>query len=135
MRIMAVDFGKKRVGIALTDPSGMISQPLLTIHVKSQKALLRKIISIINENNVGLMIIGDPLSHKGEATKMSSEIKRFVKRLKEKKDIVIKLWDERFTTQYAENMLKAMNIKKKQGSTDRIAASLMLDEYLRSKST
>lgn len=135
MRIMAVDFGKKRVGIALTDPTGVIPQPFLTIQVKSQKALLRKIISIINENNVGLMIIGNPLSHKGEPTKMSSEIETFIKQLKAKKDIEIKLWDERFTTKYATAILKAMHIKKKQGALDRIAASLMLDEYLKSRST
>jgi putative Holliday junction resolvase len=134
MRIMAVDYGKKRVGIALTDPLGIISQPLLTIRVRSQKALLRKIITIIDENSVGLVIIGNPLSHRGEATEMSSEIERFVKRLKEKKDIEIKLWDERFTSQYATNMLKTMNIKKKRGAVDQIAASIMLDEFLRSRS-
>jgi len=135
MRIMAVDYGKKRVGIALTDPSGIISQPFLTIQVKSQKSLLRKIITIINENSVGLMLIGNPLSHKGKATEMSSEIERFVKRLKEKTDIEIKLWDERFTSQYAANMLRAMNIKKKSGDVDQIAASIMLAEFLRSTSS
>jgi putative Holliday junction resolvase len=131
---MAVDYGKKRVGIALTDPSGIISQPFLTIQVKSQKSLLKKIITIINENSVGLVIIGNPLSHKGKATEMSSEIERFVKRLKEKTDIEIKLWDERFTSQYAANMLKTMNIKRKSGDVDQIAASIMLDEFLRSTS-
>lgn len=135
MRIMAVDYGKKRVGIALTDPLGIIAQPLMTIQVKSQKMLLKKIITIINENDVGLMIIGNPLSHKGKVTEMSLEIERFVKRLKEKKGVEIKLWDERFTSQYAVNMLKTMNIKGKQGSVDRIAASIMLDEYLRTRST
>jgi len=132
---MAVDYGKKRVGIALTDPLGIIAQPLITINVKSQKALLRKIITIINENNVGLLIIGNPVSHKGEPTEMSSEIERFVKRLKEKITIDIKLWDERFTSQYATNMLKNMSIKKRPGIVDRIAASIMLDEFLRSRSS
>lgn len=135
MRIMAIDYGKKRVGIALTDPLGIISQPLITIQIKSQKELLKKILGIINENDVGLIIIGNPLSHYGKATQMSHEIERFVKRLKKNNNIEIKLWDERFTSQYAANILKDMNIKQQKGAVDKIAASIMLDEYLKSRST
>lgn len=135
MRIMAIDYGKRRVGIALTDPLGIISQPLITIQIKSQKELLKKILGIINENDVGLIIIGNPLSHNGKATQMSHEIERFVKRLKKNNNIEIKLWDERFTSQYAANILKDMNIKQQKGAVDKIAASIMLDEYLKSRST
>lgn len=135
MRVMAIDYGKKRVGIALSDPLGVIAQPLTSIKVKSQKELFRQILKIIQESDVGLIIIGNPLSHKGEATEMSDEISRFIKRLKKRINTEIKLWDERFTSQYAMNILKAMKVKKQKGLVDQVAASIMLDEYLRSCST
>lgn len=135
MRVMAIDYGKSRVGIALSDPLGVIAQPLTSIKVKSQKELFRQILKIIQESDVGLIIIGNPLSHKGEATEMSDEISRFIKRLKRRINTEIKLWDERFTSQYAMNILKAMKIKKQKGLVDQVAASIMLDEYLRSCST
>lgn len=132
MRVMAIDYGKNRVGIALSDPLGVISQPLTTIKVKSQKALFRQILEIIQQSDVGLIIIGNPLSHKGEATKMSEQISRFIKQLKKKTDIEIKLWDERFTSQYAMNIMKEIKVKKQKDLVDQVAASIMLDEYLRS---
>lgn len=132
---MAIDYGKSRVGIALSDPLGVIAQPLTSIKVKSQKELFRQILKIIQESDVGLIIIGNPLSHKGEATEMSDEISRFIKRLKKRINTEIKLWDERFTSQYAMNILKAMKVKKQKGLVDQVAASIMLDEYLRSCST
>jgi putative Holliday junction resolvase len=132
---MAIDYGENRVGIALSDPLGVISQPLTTIRVKSQKALFRQILEIIQESDVGLIIIGNPLSHKGEATKMSEQISRFIKQLKKMTDIEIKLWDERFTSQYAMNIMKEMKVKKQKDLVDQVAASIMLDEYLRSSST
>ena len=135
MRVMAIDYGKSRVGIALSDPLGVISQPLTSIKVKYQKELFRQILKIIQESDVGLIIIGNPLSHKGEATEMSDEISRFIKRLKKRINTEIKLWDERFTSQYAMNILKAMKVKTKKGLVDQVAASIMLDEYLRSCST
>jgi putative Holliday junction resolvase len=135
MRVMAIDYGKKRVGIALSDPLGVISQPLTTIKVKSQKALFGQILEIIQQSDVGLIIIGNPLSHKGEATKMSEQISRFMKQLKKMTDIEIKLWDERFTSQYAMNLMKEIKVKKQKDLVDQVAASIMLDEYLRSCST
>lgn len=132
---MAIDYGKKRVGIALSDPLGVISQPLTTIKVKSQKALFGQILEIIQQSDVGLIIIGNPLSHKGEATKMSEQISRFMKQLKKMTDVEIKLWDERFTSQYAMNLMKEIKVKKQKDLVDQVAASIMLDEYLRSCST
>ena len=132
---MAIDYGKNRVGIALSDPLGVISQPLTTIKVKSQKALFRQILEIIQQSDVGFIIIGNPLSHKGEATKMSEQISRFMKQLKKMTDIEIKLWDERFTSQYATTIMKEIKVKKQKDLVDQVAASIMLDEYLRSCST
>jgi len=132
VRIMAIDYGKNRVGIALTDPLCTIAQPLLTLETKSQKELIRRLKLIIEENDVGLILVGNPVSHHGESTKMSQEVTSFVGKLKKNTTIEVKLWDERFTSRYAVNILKDIGLKQKSAKLDQIAASLMLDEYLRS---
>ncbi len=130
MRIMAIDYGQKRVGIAMSDPLGIISQPLLTLGVKSQKELIKRLKFIIEVNNVRLVLVGNPLSHSGKSTRISEEIDRFVKDLKRSITVEVKLWDERFTSRYALQVLKERGIKQKD-KIDQIAASLMLEEYLR----
>jgi len=133
MRIMAIDYGQKRVGIAMSDPLGVISQPLLTLGVKSQRELIKRLKFIIEENDVRLVLVGNPLSHSGNSTRISEKIHRFVKDLRKSIVIEVKLWDERFTSKYALQVLKEKGIKQK-GKIDQIAASLMLEEYLKSRS-
>ncbi|MEE8596638.1 Holliday junction resolvase RuvX [candidate division WOR-3 bacterium] len=133
MRIMAIDYGKKRVGIAISDSLCVISQPLLTLRAKSQKDLIARLKCIIEENNVGFVIVGNPLSHKGELTEMSQEIHRFLKKFRTSIDIKVKLWDERFTSRYALKIMKDIGLKKQKDKIDQIAASIMLDEYLKSQ--
>jgi len=130
---MAVDYGRKRVGIAITDPLCVISQPFLTLNVSSDKELIIRLKCLIKENQVGCILIGNPLSHKGEATEISKDIQRFLKRLKKSVDIEVILWDERFTSKYALNLLKSHGFKYKRQKVDEIAACIMLDEYLKSQ--
>lgn len=131
MKIMAVDYGKMRIGIALTDPLGVIAQPYLAIPHKSQKDLIKRLKFISEQNNVGLILVGNPLCLDGSANEMSEEVKKFVKRLGKSLKIKVQLWDERFTSQYAAKILKEHGIKQK--NLDEVSASLMLEEYLRQK--
>jgi putative Holliday junction resolvase len=133
MRIMAIDYGLKRVGVALTDPLCTISQPLLTIRPKSDFDLIKRLKCIAEENEVGLIILGNPLSMSGEPTEMSNRIMKFLKKLKKAVDIEVVLWDERYISKYAVNRLKGLGISSKKEDIDRIAAAIMLDEYLESK--
>jgi putative Holliday junction resolvase len=132
---MAIDYGEKRVGLAITDPLGIISQPFLTLEIKSQKKLIQRLKFIIQENSVGLILVGNPLSHNGQATKMSRKIALFVDELRKDISVDVQLWDERFTSKYAVNTLKDVGLKKKDSKIDQIAASLMLDEYIKSQSS
>lgn len=131
MRIMAIDYGKKRVGIAISDPLCVLAQPLVTLKVKSQKELIRKIKVFIYEKDIRLILIGNPLTHSGRSGKMSQEVQRFAKRLKKSKGIEIKLWDERFTSRYALKAMRDIGIKRTRDKIDQIAASIMLSEYLK----
>lgn len=130
---MAIDYGKKRVGVAITDPLCTISQPLLTLKPKSVTDLIQRLKCIALENDVGLIIVGNPLSMKGEPTEMSREIGRFIKKLKRQLDIEIELWDERYLSKYAVNTLKSSGLRAQKELIDRVAASIMLDEYLQTK--
>lgn len=130
---MAVDYGKKRVGVAITDPLGTISLPLSTMAPKSDSDLIERLKCIIEENGVGLIIVGNPLSMKGEPTEMSHTVERFVKKLKKRIDVEVVLWDERYISRLAVTHLKSLGISSKKEDIDRVAASIILDEYLESK--
>ena len=131
MRIMAVDYGKTRVGIAISDPLHIIAQPFLTLKIQSDKHLIKKIVCLVKENDVGLVLIGNPLSHSGTATKMSQKISGLFRKLKHSLKVDVKLWDERFTSKYASATLKHMGLKPEKDTVDRVAACIILDEYLR----
>lgn len=127
---MAIDYGQKRVGVAITDPLCTIPQPLLTIKPKSVVDLIERLKCLAKENNVGLIIVGNPISMRGEATAISRQIERFVERLKHELDIEVEKWDERYLSKYAVSKFKEAGLSMKKGDIDRVAASLMLEEYL-----
>jgi putative Holliday junction resolvase len=127
---MAIDYGQKRVGVAITDPLCTIPQPLLTIKPKSVADLIERLKCIAKENNVGLIIVGNPVSMRGEPTEISRQIERFIKKLKRHLDIDVEKWDERYLSKYAANKFKDAGLSMKKGDIDRVAASLMLEEYL-----
>lgn len=125
---MAIDYGKSRIGIALTDPLGVIAQPYLTISLKSMKDIINRLKFICEENNVGLILVGNPIHLNGQKSEMSEEIEKFVERLRAAIHVEIKLWDERYTSRLAAKVLSDHGIKIRR--VDEISASLMLEEYL-----
>jgi putative Holliday junction resolvase len=133
MRIMAIDYGSKRVGVAMTDESCTISQPLLTIEPTSDSDLIKRLKCIAQENEVGLIILGNPLSLQGKPTDMSEKIGRFMKKLRRSIDVEVVLWDERYVSKYAVKRMQDLGLGKKKEEIDRIAAAIILDEYLESK--
>lgn len=130
---MAIDYGKRRVGVAITDPLGVIAQPLLTLKPKSDSDLIKRLKCIVEENDVGLILVGNPLSLKGEPTEMSKEIQRFLRKLRKLINIEVQLWDERYTSKYAMSKMKSMGLSRTKEDIDRVAASIMLEEYIQSK--
>ena len=84
MRIMAVDYGTKRVGIAVSDPQCIISQPLSTLKVTSSRYVVERLSDLIREFDIGLLIVGYPCSLDGAPNAMTQKITHFVKQLKKK---------------------------------------------------
>jgi putative Holliday junction resolvase len=129
-RIIGIDFGDVRVGLALSDPLQIISQPYKV--VPNDESLFKKIREIVNSKNVGKIVLGLPLNLDGEDTFKTREVRKFTEILKKKINIPIILWDERYTTVEANEILKKMDygIKESKDVIDKVAASIILKNYL-----
>jgi putative Holliday junction resolvase len=129
-RIMSIDHGAVRVGIAISDPMQIIARPYKVII--NNDDLLDEITSIIKKERIGKIILGLPLNLAGEDTQKTKEVRDFAEKLKKDISIPIILWDERYTTVEANEALQEMgyNIHESKDVIDKVAASLILRNYL-----
>jgi putative Holliday junction resolvase len=132
MRILSLDVGEKRIGMALSDALGLIAQQLDTLVRKNEEEDFRRIKDIINEKEVTQIVVGLPLNMDGSAGPKAEEINRFIDELKEACDIPVKIWDERLTTRQADRILREADVsrKKRKRLDDKLAAQLILQSYL-----
>ena len=136
-RILGIDYGAARTGVAITDALGITAQGLETINSNgSDKVLLKRLEEIINEYNVETIVIGNPLNMDGSTSKRSEETDLFIHKLRSRfnKIPIIKV-DERLTTVEAYKTMNFLNVKgKKQKSlVDTIAAVYILENYINRK--
>ncbi len=129
-RIMGIDHGAVRIGIAISDPMHIIARPYKVII--NDNDLLDNITSIIKKENIGKIILGLPLNLDGEDTQKTKEVRNFAESLEKNVSIPIILWDERYTTVEANEALQEMgyNIHESKDVIDKVAASLILRNYL-----
>ncbi len=132
MRIMSVDLGKVRTGIALSDINEYLASPLCVIKERDREILAKKVSDIANENNVLQIVVGLPLNmdgSKGESAKAADE---FSKILSKYTDADIILQDERGTTISAHSYLNVTNTRgeKRKSVVDAVAATIILQDYL-----
>ena len=134
MRILGIDWGEKRIGLAISDENNIVALALDTI--ENKKASLDKIKKIINENDIGIVVIGLPLSMKGSITKKAKEVLRFAQKLKKTLNKPIYLWDERLSSKEVEKLLISANIKreKRKKIKDKLSAVLILQSFLERRS-
>lgn len=132
-RIMAIDYGTKRIGLALTDPLMTFAYPYQTI--LNDQNMWNNLLKIISEMGVSKIVLGYPLKESGDKSTSTNEVEKFHKLLAEKYKNEIILWDERYTSSIAkENILNSVNKKQKRrdkGLLDQNAAAIILQEYLR----
>ena len=130
-RIIGIDFGLSKVGIAISDPSGIISMPLEPIRYKNQKELIEVIKKIALEKNVKTLVIGYPLNMNYKENNMTEIIDKF-KIVMENNNFVIHLEDERLSSQYAKKIMIQQDIKtgKNKEMVDVLSASIILQTYL-----
>ena len=127
-RLLGVDPGKKRVGLAISDEDKLVSTPLKTIIKKNNSSLIDEIRVIINENNIKGIVVGNPLNMDGSKGPSSQSANDFAKYLSINISIPVTMWDERLSTQAAFNLSSNLdiNISKKVKKLDENAASFIL---------
>ena len=134
-RILAVDFGERRIGLALSDPLGLTAQGMETWEPKDEEELILKIEEMVAEEGIKRIVVGLPLNMDGSRGPEALKVLKFVERLMEKVKKPVVTWDERLSTISAHRALNDMGrrTKGRKGEVDRLAATLILQAYLDSK--
>jgi putative Holliday junction resolvase len=132
MRILAIDHGSKRMGIAISDPTGTIAQPLETLAAHPFASLLERLKQLIREKEVEMILIGMPRNMDGSYGPAALAVQEFVTVLKAAISIPIKTWDERLTSAQANRFLIGAQVGRadRKTKTDKVAAALLLESYL-----
>lgn len=132
MRILAVDPGEKRLGIAISDPSGTIANPLGVIKHISRPLDAAAIAQLAHEQGAGRIVVGQALDDEGQSTPQSRRAERLAQAIREQTDLQVDLWDESDSTQAAQQARRAMGAsrRKRRGHLDDLAATYILQTYL-----
>ena len=132
MRVLAVDHGEKRIGLAISDPTGTIANPLTVVQHVSRAVDAAQVATIAAENGAGLIVIGQSFDEDGLPNLAGRRAARFAAALQEQTDLPVELWDESFSTQKARAARIQMGVSRKQraGHLDEIAATVILQSYL-----
>ena len=130
-RIMAIDYGRKRFGLALSDELGVTSQPLTTLPRSNRRDDLRRLRLLARENKVRHIVVGLPLRLDGSAGEMAGEVKRFAIRLNKELGLSVEMFDERLTSWEA-NETEVLTDRREahDAHRDDIAAAIILRDYL-----
>lgn len=135
MRILSIDYGDARVGIAVTDELNITAQGLETInHNNNDKIVLKRLEELINQYNIDILVIGMPINMNGDKTKRTEETDKFIHKLKCRfNTLKIETVDERLTTVQAHKTMNFLEIdkKKKKAIVDTISAVYILETYLK----
>jgi putative Holliday junction resolvase len=143
-RIMALDLGGRRIGIAITDPLGYTVQPLMTLYCKTPRADIKSIARLIRKHHVSEAVVGKPLHMSGEASQRGQKAEAFAAQLHAETGIPVHLWDERLTSWDAEQLLNESAGGKPRNASDRqarkqvidqVAAVLILESFLQARET
>ena len=135
-RVLGLDFGERRIGLALSDPLGIIAKPLTIIDRKQTADHISRISEIVSERKITSIVVGLPLTLKGGYSKQTEIVLAFIEQLKSDLQIPVLTIDERLSSVAAEKSLQAQAVKTghEKGRVDETAAAIILQEYLDSQS-
>lgn len=137
MRVLAIDHGTKRMGIAVSDPSGTIALPLEFIPAEPFNAFLDRLKQLIQEKEVEQILVGMPRNMDGSYGPAAAKVREFIAVLKETIAVPILTWDERLTSTQANRFLVQANVSRKdrKEKVDQAAAAILLQSFLDSRPT
>jgi putative Holliday junction resolvase len=134
-RVLALDLGKKRIGMALSDELGLTAQGLETLERTNIREDLARISQLAADKGVSLILMGNPLHMSGREGRQTEYARDFGERLRSASGIPVEFWDERLTTVAAQRVLResGISIEKRAKAVDRLAAVILLESYLDSR--
>jgi putative Holliday junction resolvase len=134
-RVMALDVGKARIGIALSDPLGYTAQPLLTIWRKSRGDDLRSILRLIRKHEVTQIVVGNPLHMSGEVSPWAEKVREFAGEIGARSSLPVELWDERLTSVAAHEILDEAghDTRDRERIIDQVAATVILRDWMEAR--
>lgn len=131
-RILALDVGKRRIGLAVSDPLGITAQGLPNLERSNKRSDLDTLDRLARDREVGLFLMGNPVNMGGAEGRQSAWVREFAGALERRTGLPVKLWDERLTTVEAGRVLRAsgVSIQKRAAAVDRLSAVILLQSYL-----
>jgi len=131
-RVLALDLGKRRIGLALSDELGLTAQGLPTLERTNIREDLARLSQLAAEKNVSLILIGNPMHMSGQEGRQAEHAREFGARLEAATGLPVEFWDERLTTVQAQRVLResGVSIEKRAKAVDRLAAVILLESYL-----
>jgi putative Holliday junction resolvase len=131
-RILALDLGKKRIGLAVSDPLGITAQGLPNLIRTNKRSDLAAIEQLAREHEAGLVLMGNPIDMRGSEGRQSGWVREFAQAIEARTGLPVKLWDERLTSVEAGRVLResGISIGKRAAAVDRLSAVILLQSYL-----
>lgn len=132
---MALDVGKARVGVALSDPLGYTAQPLLTVWRKGRGEDLRSLLRLIRRHEVTEIVVGNPLHMSGDVSPWAAKVQQFAEELRERSGLPVHLWDERLSSVAAHEILDEAGHDRRDRKSiiDQVAAVVILRDWMAAK--
>lgn len=135
-RALGIDYGEKRVGLAISDPSGTVATPLRVVPFTNRDAVVREIVQCARDYDADRLVVGLPLAMDGSIGPAAEKTRAFAETLKDAAQISVICWDERFTTLTAQQALIEGGTRraKRKEVVDKLAAQILLQHYLDAQS-
>lgn len=132
MRILALDIGKRRIGVAVSDPLGLVARPVETVRSVSLNVDIARVVELAQQLEAELIVVGDPLHMSGDAGIMSNRAHKFGDALHAASNLPVEYCDERLTSVEAQRILQESGVplKKAREQIDAMAAAVILQSYL-----
>ena len=131
-RIMALDVGGRRIGVALSDTMRVIASPLTTLRAEPRARVLAELAKLVRDYEVAEVVVGLPLTLSGEVGQQAKLVQLFAEELERAIAVPVRLFDERLTTVAAERMMLDLGMKpdQRKARIDEVAASIILQDFL-----
>ena len=132
MRILALDPGERRIGVAVSDPTQTLARSLTVLARADEGGILERVAALVREQEVERVVVGHPLTLGGDVGPQAAQVGRFARALSQVLEVPVELWDEGYSTVQAERILRERGVRghKRRRRIDAVAAAVILQDYL-----